>query len=177
MKKYFVFFIVAAFAAAVGCNREEGSFQGHTIGESFGQFTAIEHPKAETPPGTPYTGTIHCFETQDLGDQCRGSRGDFDNAHFIFIDDKLASIETVGAGGIIGASRQNWNWNLYLSRLRKQYGKPDEMTASDALWKRHRYVVHAFLTVDPIPYSTTGEEAQSEHIEVLSRSFYDQDKK
>ena len=160
--------------SGLGCNRGAGSFQGHKLGESFAQFAAIEHPQTQIPPGVPYTGTIHCFDTQSLGDQCKGPRDEFDNAHFTFIDDKLASIETVGAGGIVGDSHQNWNWNLYLSGLTKQYGKPDKMAANDALWTRHSYVVHAYLIVAPMPFSTAGEEEQTEHIEVLSRSLYDQ---
>lgn len=177
VKRYVLITTIMAFSACLGCNREAGSFQGHTLGESFAQFAAKEHPQTQIPPGVAYTGTIHCFDTQTLGDQCKGPRNDFDNAHFTFVDDKLVGIETVGAGGIIGDSHQNWNWNLYLSQLTKQYGKPNKMAASDALWTRHSYIVHAYLTVAPMPYSTTGEESQEEHIEVLSRSLYDQAKK
>jgi hypothetical protein len=116
--------------SGLGCNRGAGSFQGHKLGESFAQFAAIEHPQTQIPPGVPYTGTIHCFDTQSLGDQCKGPRDEFDNAHFTFIDDKLASIETVGAGGIIGDSHQNWNWNLYLSGLTKQLCAPVQNSQS-----------------------------------------------
>jgi hypothetical protein len=172
MKKHAVILVGVAFTACVGCNRDAGSFQGHRLGESLAQFSAIEHPKIELPAGVPYTGTIHCFDTQDLGDQCKGPRNDFNNAHFTFIDDKLARIETVGVGGIIGDSHQNWNWNLYLSRLRKQYGKPDKMTAMEAVWTHGSYVVHAYLTVGPLAF--TSEEAQTEHIEVVNRNVYDQ---
>jgi hypothetical protein len=177
MKKGIPYAVLSvALVVNLGCNHA-GSFQGHQLGESFAQFAAIEHPQTQTPTGVPYTGTIHCFETQGLGDQCKGPRKDFDNAHFTFIDGKLEKIETVGAGGIIGDSHQNWNWNLYLSELTKQYGKPNKMTASDALWVHHSHVVHAYLTVGPLPFSTTGEEEQSEHIEVLSRQLYDQAEK
>ena len=67
------------------------------------------------------------------------------------------------------------NWSLYLSRLTKQYGKPDKMAANDALWMRRSYVVHAYLTVGHLPF--TSEEAQTEHIEVLNRNVYEQTKK
>ena len=130
MKRYVLIPIVVAFTAGLGCNRGAGSFQGHKLGESFAQFAAIEHPQTQIPPGVPYTGTIHCFDTQSLGDQCKGPRDEFDNAHFTFIDDKLASIETVGAGGIIGDSHQNWNWNLYLSGLTKQLCAPVQSSQS-----------------------------------------------
>jgi hypothetical protein len=175
MKKHVLIPTVVAFTAYLGCSHDAGSFLGHKLGEPFAQFAATEHPQTQIPAGLPYTGTIHCFETQSLGDQCKWPRNDFDNAHFTFIDDKLASIETVGAGGIIGDSRQNWNWSLYLSRLTKQYGKPDKMAANDALWMRRSYVVHAYLTVGHLPF--TSEEAQTEHIEVLNRNVYEQTKK
>ncbi len=168
--------LVIAFTAALGCKHDAGTFLGHRLGESFAQFAAVEHPQTKIPAGLPYTGVIHCFETQSLGDKCKGPRDEFDNAHFTFVDDKLASIETVGAGGIIGDSHQNWNWNLYLSQLTKQYGKPDKMTASDVVWTRRSYVVHAFLTVGSLPFSMTGEKEQTERIEVLNRSAYDQAK-
>jgi len=177
MKNRVSVLILVIFAVALGCKRDAGTFLGHRLGESFAQFAATEHPQTQIPPGLPYTGTIHCFDTQSLGDQCKGPRNDFDNAHFTFIDDKLASIETVGAGGIIGDSHQNWNWNLYLSQLTKQYGKPDKMTAGDVVWMRRRYVVHAYLTVGPLPFSTSGQEEQTERIELLSRNAYDQTKK
>ena len=169
--------VIVTVTICLGCNRDSGSFQGHKLGESFTQAAAIEHPQTQIPPGAAYTGMIHCFETHDLGDHCNGPRKGFDNAHFTFIDGKLAKIETVGDGGIIGDAHQNWNWTLYLSDLRKQYGKPDKMTASDALWVRHSYVVHAYLIVGPLPFSTTGEEEQTEHIEVLTRDLYDQARK
>ena len=174
MFKCFVMVAVVLVGSFLGCNSDSGSFQGHKLGESFAQFNGVEHSQVQTPPSISYTGTVHCFVTQTLGDQCKGPRNDFDNAHFTFVDDKLTSIETVGAGGIIGNSHQNWNWNLYLSDLRKQYGKPDKMTVNDVLWLRHRYVVHAYLTVAPMPFTRTGEEVQTENIEVLDRSVYDQ---
>lgn len=177
IKKRVLIPMAFALTAVLGCNRDSGIFLGHKLGESFAQFAAIEHPQTQSPAGVPFTGTIHCFETQSLGDQCKGPRNDFDNAHFTFIDNKLVGIETVGAGGLIGSPRQNWNWNLYLSRLTKQYGKPDKITASDALWTHHAYVLHAYLTVGPLPFSSTGEEAQTEHIEVLTRNVFDQMKR
>jgi hypothetical protein len=177
MKKRTFIAMAVLFTAALGCNRDSGAFLGHKLGESFAQFATIERPQTQIPADVPYTGTIHCFETQSLGDQCKGPRSDFDNAHFTFIGDKLASIETVGAGGLIGDPHQNWNWDLYLSRLTKQFGKPNKMTASDVVWTRRSYVVHAYLTVDPVPFSRTGEEAQTEHIEVSNRDVYDQTRK
>jgi len=174
VKKHILILLAVALTSASGCSRDSGAFLGHKLGESFAQFSSIEHPQTQIPAGLPYTGTIHCFETQSLGDQCKGPRNGFDNAHFTFINDKLASIETVGAGGIIGDSHQNWNWNLYLSLLTKQYGKPDEMTANDAIWKRTNYVVHAYLTVGPLPFTTTHEQEQTENIVVLTRHTYDQ---
>jgi hypothetical protein len=176
MKRTAFVLTTVAVMAALGCNRNSGAFLGHKLSESFAQFAAIEHPATQSPAGVPYTGTIHCFQTQSLGDQCKGPRQDFDNAHFTFVDDKLTSIETVGAGGIVGDAHQNWNWNLYLSLLTKQYRKPDKMTANDAVWMRGSHVVHAYLTVGPLMFNP-GEEAQTEHIEVLSRDAYNQAKK
>jgi len=135
IKKDGLILVVVAFTACLGCNHDPGSFQGHSLGDSLAQFCAIEHPKIEIPPGVLYTGTIHCFDEENLGDQCKGPRKDFDNAHFTFVDDKLARIETVGLGGIIGNSRQNWNWNLYLSALRRQYGKPDRHGSRLDAWQ------------------------------------------
>lgn len=173
-----LFLLVLAMAVVSGCNRGTGEFNGHRLGESFAQFVAVEHPKTQTAPGIPYTGEIHCFDEVTLGDECKGfssmKEKDFDNAHFAFVDDKLVGIESVGAGGIIGDKHQNWNWNLYLSELNKKYGKPDKMTASDAVWLRHSFVVHAYLTVEPMPFSRTGEESQNEHVEVVNRDVYEQ---
>jgi hypothetical protein len=176
MKKWSPILSLLVVFALLGCKGAAGSFQGHTLGETFGQFSAIEHPQAMTPPGISFTGVVHCFDDAKLGDKCGGQRQGFDNAHFTFVDDKLVGIESVGAGGIIGDQHQNWNWNLYLSEMTKQYGKPDKITTSDALWLRRNYVVHGYLVVGPLPFSRTGEEGQDEHFEVISRNAYDQAK-
>ncbi len=135
--------------AMLGCHGKDVSFVGHKLGETFAQFTSIEHPAVEIPKGVDYTGTVHCYDTSSLGDHCSGQRHgfdksvlQFDNAHFTFVNGKLTEIETVGAGGIIGDSKQNWNWNLYLSNLKQQYGEPTKMTADDAVWVRGDSVVH-----------------------------------
>ena len=176
MRAVFVLCTIAAMAT-LGCNHKDNatsvSFLGHKLGESYAQFAAIEHPVSDGPPGLPYTGTVHCFDTQDLGSHCKGPRYEFDNAHFTFVSDKLSSIEAVGAGGIIGDKHQNWNWNLYLADLTKQYGKPDKMTATDAVWLRGNSVVHAYLTVEPMMFNP-AEESQTERIEVLSRDAYNE---
>jgi hypothetical protein len=155
----------------LGCNRignsASVSFEGHRLGESYAQFASVEHSASDGPPGLPYTGTIHCFETKDLGAHCKGQRYLFDNAHFTFVNDKLSSIDAVGAGGIIGDKHQNWNWNLYLAELTKQYGKPNKMTATDAVWSRGSSVVHAYLTIEPMMFNPS-EESQTEHVEVVS---------
>lgn len=106
MKKTVVVLSTLAMMAASGCNnRNGGAFLGHQLGESFAQFAAIEHPRTQSPTGVPYTGIVHCFETRTIGDQCKGPRYEYDNAHFTFLDDKLAKIETVGAGGIEGVTK------------------------------------------------------------------------
>jgi hypothetical protein len=164
--------------AALGCNRvRSATLFDHKLGESFADFSALEHPATDTPPGIPYTGTIHCFDTPDLGDKCKGRHHEiggvqFDNAHFTFVNGTLDSVATVGAGGIIGDAHQNWNWNLYLSKLMKQYGKPDTMTAKDAVWKRGGSVVHAYLTVEPMMFNPS-QESQTEHIDLLSRDSFE----
>ncbi len=149
----------------------------HKLGESFASFAAVEHPATDMPPGVSYTGTVDCFDTPEIGDKCKGGHREigkvtFDNAHFTFVRGTLASVETVGAGGIIGDAHQNWNWNIYLSELMKQYGKPDAMTAKDAVWKRGGSVVHAYLIVGPMPFNP-GEEEQTEHVDLLSRESFE----
>ena len=167
-----------ALVAVCGCNRvSSATLFGHKLGESFAEFAAVEHPATDIPPGIPYTGTVHCFDTQDLGDKCKGPHHEignveFDNAHFTFVNGVLDSVATVGAGGIVGDAHQNWNWNLYLSRLMKQYGKPDTMTAKDAVWKRGKSVVHAYLTIEPMMFNP-NEESQTEHIDLLSRDSFE----
>ena len=161
--------------AVLGCkytsNSGEVSFVGHKLGESYAQFAAVEHPDSDGPPGLAYTGVIHCFETKELGAHCKGSRYEFDNAHFTFVNDKLSRIEVVGLGGIIGDKHQNWNWNVYLNDLTKKYGKPDKMAANDIVWLRGESVVHAFLTVEPMMFNPS-QESQTEHIEVVTKVAY-----
>lgn len=165
---------------SLGCSklihRNEVSFLGHIMGESYAQFTAIEHPANEGPPGLPYTGTVQCFTSKDLGDKCAGPRHDFDNAYFTFVEGKLTGVATVGAGGIIGHPRQNWNWNLYLDLLKRQYGSPKSISARDAVWELDGYVIHAYLTRGPMPFNPLMEE-QQEHVEAVSQGEFAQSHK
>ncbi len=98
-----------------------------------------------------------------------------DNAHFTFVDGHLRKIDCVGAGGIIGDPHQNWNWNLYLTELKKQYGQPTKMAADEAVWVRGDSVVHAFLTVEPMMFDPS-KETQTEHIELQNKNDYEEQK-
>lgn len=168
-------------AVATGCRHETVTVDGHKLGESFAQFASIEKPEVSTPSDVPYTGTVHCYENKELDDKCAGhvihpEDGNLpylDNSHYTFVDGKLVSIESVGAGGIIGHPRQNWNWSLYLSELKKRYGKPDRISATEALWQRPDYVVFAKLTYEKMMYSSS--EAQDEHIFVAERKYFEQE--
>ena len=156
----------------VGCKHDPGTFEGHTLGETFSHFTESEHPTTSAPDVATFTGTIHCYSSDDIGDHCKVNSENFDNAHFTFVDGKLVSIESVGAGGIVGNPKQNWNWNLYLSRLTKQYGKPTQMTATEALWLHHAYALHASLQFE----HRFDFEAQDEHFIMQTRESYDRSK-
>ena len=156
------------------CRRDPGSFDNHFLGESFAEFQNSEHAQISNPPGVPFTGDVHCYTSKsfvdkDLPDHCKGkaAEGLFDNAHFTFVNDKLVKIESVGAGGIVGDTHQNWNWNLYLDRLRKQYGKPTTSTVNDVVWNKGRYEVHAFLVVHPMMFNES-KIVQDEHVEATT---------
>ena len=180
--------VIAGLALVIsfitGCKHQSPSFEGHTLGETFAQFSAIEHPDTETDSDTPFTGQVDCFEPENyanapvLGAACKAHRQNFDNAHFTFVDNKLVGIESVGDGGIIGDKAQFFNWSRMLRILPTLYGKPDSVTPAEALWTRHDYVVHAFLTQrfnQLLNYPSGGME-QIEHAEILTRSLYDRTK-
>lgn len=170
---------VVVLIMATGCKKAV-TIDGHKLGELFAQFSSIEKPVISTQPDIPYTGTVHCYSNQELEDKCAGhvehpedgSLPYLDNSHYTFVDGHLVEIESVGAGGLIGDAHQNWNWNLYLSELKKRYGQPDRMSDTEALWKRPDYVVLATLTLKTLRYS--GTEAQDERIAVVDRKYYEQ---
>ena len=76
-------------------------------------------------------------------------------------------------GDFIGTPSENINWNNYLTVLTKRFGTPDKQSVKDAVWLRHGYVVHAYLTFGPLPYS--GDAAHEEHIVIEDRKYYDQE--
>ncbi|WP_433967096.1 hypothetical protein [Tunturiibacter gelidiferens] len=156
-----------------GCKRNTTTFVGHKLSESFTEFAAIEHPSTSMPPGVPYFGVVHCLVTQTSGDECKGPRQSFDNAHFTLVNGKVTKIEAVGDGGIIGDVHQNWNWNLYLGRLAKEYGKPDKVTARDVVWRKGNEVLHAYLVDQPLMFNP-GMQEQVEHFELTSTGEYEQ---
>jgi hypothetical protein len=149
----------------------------HRLGETVAQFNAIE-----TSTGTRqdtedvFTGTIHCFDDKTLGDHCQGSRligaqETFDNAHYTFAGGRLAVIELVGLGGLIGEPSENINWNLYLEWLTKSHGRATQMTPTTAVWMKGKSVLYAYLEPGILPFA--NRPAHTEHILFLTREAYD----
>jgi hypothetical protein len=173
---------LSAGVLVAGCNNLKPLVVGpHTLGEPVAQFNAIEHSTGVPEfANAVYSGTIHCYETKTLSDNCQGSRDIdgkpyFDNAHYTFVQGRLKAIELVGAGGIIGDKHQNWNWNLYLTWLTTKYGKPTEATENSAKWSEGDNEVVAYLKVNPpmFPqYDSRG--VQDEHVVFLTKDFADQ---
>lgn len=182
MKKFLSISCAVVMTLLSGCKKQEpASFQGHTLGESFPDFAAYEHPAIKSQEGIPYTGTVECsLSFLGAGQRCDGKfRGvghtssflpPSDDASFTFVNGKLVEIKSEEAGGIIGSEQQNWN--LSLAGTRKQFGEPDKLTATDALWLRHSDVVHAYLTVGKMMY--VDHESQTEHIIMADRKLYEQ---
>lgn len=187
MKTFCLAFSATAVALSVaalitGCNNRQPLVVGqHTLGESVAQFSAIEHSTGIPDFATNvYSGTIDCFETKTLGNNCQGSRDIdkkpyFDNAHYTFVQGKLKAIELVGAGGIIGDKHQDWNWNLYLSWLSSKYGKPYESTQDSARWQESGGDIVAYLKVNPPMFPQyDSRETHDEHVVFLTKDFANQ---
>ncbi len=157
---------------------------GNRIGESYTQFASTSQPDTDGSSRAVYTGVVHCFEDRDIGNKCRGHysrNGEIDgepmpfvdNTHYTFVAGKLVKIESVGKGGLIGSPYENLNWNNYLTVLADHFGKPDRQTVKDAVWLRHGYVVHAYLTFGTVPYA--GDPNHEEHIVIEDRKYYEQE--
>ncbi len=168
----------AATAVVAGCGSKPLTVGTHRLGETVSQFNAIENPTGTRQDTEDvFTGTIHCFVDRGLGDHCQGSRlidgqNIFDNAHYTFVGGRLAIIEFVGLGGLIGESSENINWNLYLKWLTKKYERATQMTPTTAVWTKGKSVIYAYLEPGTLPFSNTP--AHTEHILFLTREAYDQ---
>ena len=177
--------LLLSLNGVIGCKSEPiPVVMGNKVGESYIQFAAISQPDTYVSSATTYTGEAHCFEDRNLGDKCKEQTshngaidGDpmpfIDNTHYTFVAGKLLKIESVGLGGLVGTPSENINWNNYLRVLNDCFGKPERQSVKEALWLRHGYVVHAYLTFGNLPYS--GDPAHDEHIVIEDRKYYEQE--
>jgi hypothetical protein len=177
VKKTTFIVLCAAVGVVAGCGSKPLTVGAHRLGETVAQFNAIEKSTGtRRDTEDVFTGTIHCFEDKTLGDHCQGSRlidgqDTFDNAHYTFVGGRLATIEFVGLGGLIGEPSENINWNLYLKWLTKGHGRATQMTPTTAVWIEGKSVIYAYLEPGILPFSNRPDH--TEHILFLTREAYD----